>query len=77
MREMNEEAAAQETPQTFAALMRERRRVRELASKVAEMRSLQKRYFATRDKLALAYARNAEKEIDALVQEVLYEGTVV
>jgi hypothetical protein len=72
MREfLDEKAAREETPQTFAALMRERGRLRELATKVAKMRSLQQEYFDTREKLALVYAKQAEKEIDDLVKEVL------
>lgn len=45
-----------------------------LIEAVREMRDLQKKYFATRDRAVLNEARKAEKEVDALLKEIEHPG---
>ncbi|MDR0412012.1 MAG: hypothetical protein LBH75_08595 [Treponema sp.] len=68
-----EETARREYPKTFAIMMHNLRRLYRFAAKVEEMRLLQKQYITTRDNLTLAKAKDAEREIDALVKQVLHE----
>ena len=47
--------------------------IKELAKEVQKMRSLQREYFATQKKTILGESKSKEKEIDALVEEILAE----
>ena len=46
---------------------------KELAKKVQEMRSLQRKYFATQKKTILGESKSKEKEIDVLIEKILAE----